>query len=309
MIKSQFFGMEVEMTGITREEAATALAERFGTIWARLYDEYDTYEVTDREGKSWKLSRDVSIKTERKIESGEYESTLSSAYSVELVSPKLEYSEMGKLQDAVATLRGIGANVNKSCGVHVHVDGKNHNAQTLKNLMGIMHSKEDLIFKALDVNPCRAAKYCQPVLEPVLLAARREKRLTLAKLRDIWYEDACSQWRALAHYDKSRYRALNLHAFFNKGTVEFRMFNSTLDDGEIKAYATLALAISAKAIGMKSVQLKKTETGDNDKFAMRVWLKSLNLTGKEFESVRMHLTKRLEGDSAWRFGSSKSRAI
>ena len=33
-------------------------------------------------------------------------------------SPKLEYSEMGKLQEVVRTLRHAGAVVNGSCGMH-----------------------------------------------------------------------------------------------------------------------------------------------------------------------------------------------
>lgn len=31
-MKDQYFGVEVEMTGITREQAAQALADYFGTI-------------------------------------------------------------------------------------------------------------------------------------------------------------------------------------------------------------------------------------------------------------------------------------
>ena len=38
------------------------------------------------------------------------------------------------------------------CGIHVHVDASNHNRQSLKNLIGIMYSKEDILFKALQVS-------------------------------------------------------------------------------------------------------------------------------------------------------------
>lgn len=47
-------------------------------------------------------------------------------------SPKLEYSEMGKLQEVVRTLRHAGAVVNGSCGMHVHVDASKHTPQSLK---------------------------------------------------------------------------------------------------------------------------------------------------------------------------------
>lgn len=65
-IKDQCFGVEVEMTGITREEAAQALAEYFGTTPRHVRGVYDTWTVKDAEGKEWKLMSDASIRTERK---------------------------------------------------------------------------------------------------------------------------------------------------------------------------------------------------------------------------------------------------
>lgn len=54
-IKDQCFGVEVEMTGITREQAAHALADYFGTSPQYLGTGYDTWGATDPEGKVWKL--------------------------------------------------------------------------------------------------------------------------------------------------------------------------------------------------------------------------------------------------------------
>ena len=47
------------------------------------------------------------------------------------------------------------------CSEILHVDAANHNRQSLKNLIGIMYSKEDILFKALQVDPIRARDYCQ----------------------------------------------------------------------------------------------------------------------------------------------------
>ena len=73
-IKDQCFGVEVEMTGITRKQAAQALAAYFGTRPQYLGTGYDTWGVTDPEGKVWKLMRDASIRAERK-NGGSYEFT------------------------------------------------------------------------------------------------------------------------------------------------------------------------------------------------------------------------------------------
>lgn len=45
-IKDQCFGVEIELTGITRAEAAEALAAYFGTTPQRSYDNYDTGGMT-----------------------------------------------------------------------------------------------------------------------------------------------------------------------------------------------------------------------------------------------------------------------
>ena len=66
--------------------------------------------------------------------------------------------------------------VNDSCGIHVHVDAANHNRQSLKNLIGIMYSKEDILFKALQVSESRAERWCKKVREPMLRQKSEAKR-------------------------------------------------------------------------------------------------------------------------------------
>ena len=297
-IKDQCFGVEVEMTGITREQAAQALAEYFGTSPQYLGTYYDTWGVTDSEGNVWKLMSDGSIRAERKTGSG-YESVGRGEYQVEMVTPKLTYAELPKLQECVRRVRKAGAKANSSCGIHVHVDAANHNRQSLKNLIGIMYSKEDILFKALQVNEDRAEQWCQKVREPMLrkartLSAAETSDLTL--LEDIWYEGFPNR---NDHYNRSRYYALNLHSVFYRGTVEWRCFNSTLHAGKVAAYVNLCLAISAQAIVQRSTVMKKTKS-DNELFTFRVWLVRLGLNGDEFKHTRDHLLAHLEGDRAWR---------
>ena len=53
-MKDQYFGVEVEMTGITREQAAQALADYFGTIPQYKGGVYDAWVVKDTENKEWR---------------------------------------------------------------------------------------------------------------------------------------------------------------------------------------------------------------------------------------------------------------
>ena len=147
------------MTGLTRQQAAEAVASLFGTnaVHSRSSRTYDPWEVTDNEGKTWRFVYDSSIHGSHRT--GRQQIPIGDGdYKVEMNSPKLEYSEMGKLQEVVRTLRHAGAVVNGSCGMHVHVDASKHTPQSLKNALSIMYSKEDILFKALNVNESRVER-------------------------------------------------------------------------------------------------------------------------------------------------------
>ena len=64
-LRDQYFGTEIEMTGITRLRAAKAVAQMFGTDYYHRTS-YDSWCVRDQQGKEWKFSRDGSICTEKK---------------------------------------------------------------------------------------------------------------------------------------------------------------------------------------------------------------------------------------------------
>ena len=302
-MKEQCFGVEIEMTGVTREEAAQALADYFGTTPKYWGHTYDSWNVQDPAGKKWKLMSDSSIHPECQGEDGYLRLDKDSAegypYKVEMVTPKLTYDELPRLQECMRRVKAIGAKVNSSCGLHVHVDASNHNRQSLKNLIGIMYSKEDILFKALQVNEARAARWCKKVREPMLKKARllsADETQDLTLLESVWYEGEVDK---TDHYNWTRYYALNLHSVFYRGTVEWRCFNSTLDPVQAAAYVHLCLAMSAQAIAQRSTVMQKTHS-DNELFTFRVWLVRLGLNGSEFKATRDCLLAHLDGDRAWR---------
>ncbi len=303
-LKDQYFGCEIEMTGLTRQQATEAVASLFGTnaVHSRSSRTYDPWEVTDNEGKTWRFVYDSSIHGSHRIRRQQV-AIGDSAYKVEMNSPKLEYSEMGKLQEVVRCLRHHGAKVNASCGQHVHVDASNHTPRSLKNAMTIMYSKEDILFKALKVQTSREQEYCQKVRPIVLEKIRRMPNSTISmeQLKRVWYGGRDGSHD---HYDSTRYYALNLHAVFSKGTLEWRCFESTLHAGKVRANITLALAISAQAINQKCTQMRKTEITENPAFTFRTFLLRLGLIGPEYKNVREHLLANLEGDRAWRYDRS-----
>ena len=293
-MRTQRFGIEIEMTGITREKAAETIAAYFGTESFYIGTYYETYGAKDRQGRTWKATYDSSIIAQKK----ERGRTVHAAdtYKCEIVSPILTYEDLPDLQEIVRQLRHSGAFVNSQCGIHIHVDASRYTPQTLRNLVNIIASKEDILYKALQIDPARL-RWCKKTNEKLLETINRKKPETMEALKDIWY--AGSSRGRNEHYNETRYHGLNLHSTFTKGTVEFRLFNSTTHAGEIKAYIQFCLAVSHQALTQKKASARKTVT-DNEKYAFRCWMLRLGLSGDEFKTCRLHFLKHLEGNSAWR---------
>ena len=293
-LREQKFGVEIEMTGITRRDAAAAVAEYFRVSFLHIGRSYDTYAVTDNHGREWKFVRDASITPEKKA--GGRRIIADDAYKTEMVTPICQYEDIENIQKIIRMLRSRGAFVNGKCGIHVHVDASPFDARTLRNITNIMASKEDLIYKALQVSVSREHSYCQKIEQRFLEELNRKKPKTLEGVERIWYGGPSRRYQ---HYDTSRYHCLNLHSVFQKGTIEFRLFNGTLHAGKIKAYIQFSLAVCAQALNQKCASSTKTQSA-NEKYTFRTWLLRLGLIGDEFATARLHLLKALPGCIAWK---------
>ena len=297
-MKNQTIGVEIEMTGITKAEAAAVAVNFLGGRITREYDGYDTYNIIAPDQRVWKIMNDASIKTMKNIK-GKLKVVNNKDYSVELVTPILRYEDIETLQELIRRLRKAGAvsDSELQCGIHIHIGAKDHTPNTLKNLVNLMAAKEDLIYKSLEIDPARV-RWCKKVNEDLIQAINKKKPKTLEQLADLWYSGYGFESRE-RHYHTSRYHGLNLHSTFTKGTIEFRLFNGTLHAGKIRSYIVFCLAISHQALTQKSASARRTHT-DNEKYTFRCWLLRLGLIGEEFKNCRMHLMKALDGNSAWR---------
>jgi hypothetical protein len=291
------FGIEIEFTGITRERAAAVASEFLGGTVRRTGDYYDAYTVTTADSRVWKFMSDGSVTTQRK-ERGRIVPA-GREYSVELVSPILTYREdIETLQELVRRLRKAGAFTNHSAGIHIHLDGAPHTPKSIRNFVNIIASKNDLFYKALQIEPERM-RYCKKMDAYLVERMNRSRPKTFKQIENIWYK-GYSDDRS-RHYHESRYHFLNLHAFFTGNhTVELRGFNSELHAGKIRAFAVLALALNHQALTQRSASARKPQT-ENEKFAMRTYLNRIGFIGEEFKNCREHLCQHLSGSAAWRF--------
>ena len=294
-MKSQTFGLEVEMNRISREKAAKTIQRVLGEGSTVRYEggSYDVWVAVGPDGRKWKCVTDGSIAGPRDL-------------GTEFVTPICRWEDIETVQAIIRALREAGAQAHSSCGIHVHIGLGNHTPKTLRNLVNIINAKEDLLTQALQISPARRDRWCQEVDPDFLERLNRHKPNTSEGLAVLWYDDPDWEYHAHNHYDPSRYHLLNLHAVWQKGTIEFRAFNSTLHAGEVKAYIQLCMAVSHMALTVSTASPARPTT-DNPAYTFRCWLLRLGLNGEEFKTARTHLLKHLPGNAAWRNGAQTQR--
>lgn len=291
MLKNQLFGVEIEFTGITRLKSAQIVAEVLGSATSRPQNNvYRTRSIKDSKHRIWKIMRDSSISP-----SGDDETM------VELVTPPLNYEDIELLQRIVRKIREAGGKSNSSCGIHIHIDGANHNPSSLKRLINFMTERQDLIYEALSISDSRASRWCRKLNKELLKKMKATPNLSKSEAERIWYSpinDGYQNGIDHSHYNTTRYHGINLHSYFSKGTVEFRLFNSTLHAGKIKAYIQFCLAVSAWAIADDSKVIFKSINGYTPKkkvtIMRNILTNRLGLYGEEFKTCRLWIMKNLK---------------
>ena len=181
-MRTQEFGVEIETKGLTREEAARVIARALGGTAS------GTCATDPATGEVWKAVRDGSLH----------------GTSAEVVTPKLTYEEIPKLQTVVRALRNAGARCDAETGIHVHVDVSRHDGRSLARLVKLISSKEELLFKALQVNEARLARSARRVDQRFLQRIVGRGPQDLRQLNRAWYG---RETRRPFHYDDSRYYA------------------------------------------------------------------------------------------------------
>lgn len=310
-MKSQTFGVEIEMGKISKELVAKIICDYYNQkcgcnnqphYHGGYYEEWHAY---DNQGRNWKCMNDGSS-------SGRL-----GHITCEMVTPIMFYEDIEDLQQITRILRQNGARSGNdyNAGVHIHIGANfdevgGQNATTIRHLVNVVANHEKLINKAVSVTDSRHQRWAQDVERNFLRKLNEEKPTTKKGLGSIWYGSE-SYYNSIIrdphgnHYDSSRYHLLNLHALFTKGTIEFRCFEFKrgLHAGELKAWIQLCMAMCSYA---KMITRSKYAPIDmaNEKYAMKNWLNNLGLVGDEFKTARIVFEKRLMGDCAAKSGRS-----
>lgn len=289
LLKSLRFGVELEIVGIDAYRAAQVIQ----SVVAGSTLGPGAVSAVMSDGRTWKAVYDASVRD------------YTTGRCCEVVSPILTWDDMDTLQAIVRALRAAGGRVNDTCGMHVHVDGAAFKTQPAKvrNLMALAYRWEPVAVNIARVLQNRQ-NYCATLDTALVDRFRALRPRCIDSVAKAWYGNGRTQGNG--HYDSSRYRWINVHALFDKGTIEFRLFNGTLHAGHVKSNVLFALGMAACALFSRSVSFKgqsgSTTLADGRRPALSVYdrrlfiVHVLCLVGEEFKPYRKHMFKFLGGE-------------
>lgn len=238
------FGIELEIAGITKEQAMNALK----AVGIRVKIEGYNHDTKPH----WKIVTDNSV-----------------TGGFEVVSPILE-GEAGITQAEIVAraLDDMGANVNGTCGFHVHFDAQGISLEDAKFLVH-RYGKHEEEIDAFMPKSRRADnnQYCKSV-----------KRF----LNSASFNNAAN-FNQLASAMGGRYYKINLESYQRHGTIEFRQHSGTINAAKIANWVRFLAAFIDESIALHHQPTGQTIT--------------LNLHGtfaKVYEHLLQNGTVRLE---------------
>lgn len=224
------FGIELEVSGISKEQAAEALNAAGVEAVAENYNH--------RTRNYWKITTDSSIQTDN-------------GYACEAVSPPMPYRESSfvTIAKVCAALTEAGGTVNASCGMHVHVDCRGNADPDFYRLLLTFYSKyEGEIDMFVHENRRNNENtYCR----------------TNKSLYDTWdriwssYADVAPAYLTDIFSGVERYYKLNFASYVRHGTVEFRQFQGTLDAKQIRAWVDFCVNLVENTQNLVDDESKK----------------------------------------------------
>lgn len=148
---------------------------------------------------------------------------------------------LDQIEDICRELNAADAEVDKSCGLHVHVDARDLSYYCLTRLIRIYAHVEPVLFRMVPKSR-RDNQYCEPCGQRYLTHAKGPK----ASVIQATYGEPAGRYfptTRKSKYVQARYAAMNLHSYFLRGTVELRLPNGTTNAAKITSWGVLWASI------------------------------------------------------------------
>ncbi len=185
--------------------------------------------------QGWTAERDGSVRTERR-----------GYRPVEIVSPILQgHAGIEQVKQLAKVLRDLGATVNPTCGMHVHVGARSvagesyaEVAEWVGKLLYQTAMHETALYASTGTHRRENGTYARTV-KPQQRHADRIRKATGTKKQEALRD---------AIYGLDRYHTLNLtNLFTSKATVEFRFPAGTTDATKMIGHICTCLALAERA--------------------------------------------------------------
>ncbi len=254
----------MKFKGIARKELAQALANVLESELSYKGAPSFNYTVKDANESEWVISK-----------------------GDELVFPADAINRadtLGKLKDALAET-GFST---EGCTSKITISAEGHTGATLRNLLNMLASKENIILKAIGADDSN--RLSREFIENI----NHFRPETVENFKELLSAPTAEGIKPLVE--------------FGDGTITFNWFPATLNTAEIEAYTLFAQALNQQAMVQKTASNKETIT-DNEKFTFRVFLLKLGFIGDEYKSARKVLLKNLSGNGSFATESSLQKAL
>lgn len=160
-------------------------------------------------------------------------------------------------------LADASAKVTDACGLHVHIDASDFRFYDMRRLVMLYAKLEPALF-AMMPSKRRTSTFCEPCGDIYVNGLNGEHKSKEAKAMLISnvYRGTGSDYTGSAFKDirdtkwgSARYRALNIHSWIYRGTVECRLHGGTVSARKIIAWGMLWASILDTAMRMTETEI------------------------------------------------------
>ena len=164
-------------------------------------------------------------------------------------------------------------------GVEVKLNFEDHTANSLKNIINMLYSKQRLIMMAFET-------------ETFFMDETFADDLNNIEIKDL---EGLKQAFEKLGLDRCQGYEIN----FEEQTFTFKLFSSNLNLERIKAFQDLCILIASYAKTLKRASFRQAQD-DNPKYSLRTWFIRIGMNGPDYKETRKTLLKNLEGSGAFR---------
>jgi hypothetical protein len=167
--------------------------------------------------------------------------------------------------------------VNKSCGLHVHIDARDLRARQLAYILAVAKLCEPVIYKMMPPSRgnTRWAKRIPMSIEKILRIHDEEDFI------DAWYRSHGTN-PSMEKYNDSRYCGVNMHSRVIHGSIEFRHHSGTLNPEKIINWIEICQSIVKAGLDLHNLVERKQVSGQSmslsrAKQIMKIWKLMMSL--------------------------------